>query len=735
MADYEASAQINSPDVNTPDVSSGYERYKAGISRFVDSLENIGTRYMEGTAKTAGAEDAQKGMFKSLPALSSTAIAYNDAGQQFEQSTSRMHLQETAAGMAQNIISTRLKNNQPIDENDIKNFQSNYQDAVQNVLGAVSKESAPYVQNMAEAIGNQNAASMQNKMDSQNKSMMQYAAMDNSNNLLNQTSQALQQGDHNGAINSFLQGVQNYGTPGTQALLGGAQAEREKQAYLMKGARILGAGLASADVDSEQASKIIHEDGAKMGLNEEQIGHALMSYNAMSAQQAQADGITAGAVKASLTANQKALEMGNIADPNVLSSLGLQASKLKGAAHVEAQAMVTAQNNASSNIQALKYAPPETQEEEIRKLSYAALNSPDHIDKMTAAITIKAIKNTRDQSVKDPAAFVMGSPAMHQMMSTNRVNNNAQVSSDHQLNVSNMNFDLPNARLEAERVNKLPLAVLTNDEAKNAVSNITNSGDFKTGVGQLNNFLAQYKKGNTDSYAINDLLKNKLPVAYTIALNMDPQGNDIVDFGAAMDPTWKPQNASGVGSQVWKMVKQSVIDSSSDFRDSIKNIDGPNAVQASDEMINAASRYAAFLHEHYGTSVDDASKKAITNVISSSYSFKNSLPIPKPYDAEKVIDSLDAKKSELLAYAQNPLDKNTFGYDQLQAFTPMADDARRRDFIQKVGNAHWALTGDNKGYVLMMPGDIPLKSSSNGLVYNYSLQDLTYDHDLRLKGK
>jgi len=735
MADYESSAQIAAPDVGNVDVASGYEKYKAGISSFVDSLENIGTRYMDSKAKTAGAEDVQKGAFKSLPALSSTAIAYNDAGQQFEQSTSRMHLQSSAAALSQNIIDQRLKNNQPISDEDVKSFQNDYQDLSSNVLNSVSKESAPYVKNMAEMIGNQNSLSIQNKMDAQNKSLMQYSAMDNSNNLLNQTSQALQQGDHNAAINSFLQGVQSYDTTGTQALLGGAQAEREKQNYLMRGSRILGASLASSDMDSEQAVKTIHQDGAKMGLNEEQIGHALMSYNAMSAQQAQADGITAGAVKASLTANQKSLEAGNIADPNVLSSLGLQASKLRGSARIEAQAMVTAQNNASSNIQALKYAPPDVQEQEIRKLSETALNSPDHIDKMTASMTITAIKNTRDQAIKDPAAWAMGSPAMHQMMSTNRVNNDAQISSGHQLNTSNMNFDLPSARLEAERINKVPLAVLTNDEAKNTVSSIINAGDFKSGVGQLNNFLAQYKKGNTDSYAINDLLKNKLPVSYAVALNMDPQGNDLVNFGASMDPNFKPQSASGVGSQTWKMVKQSVIDSSSNFRDSIKNIDGPNAVQASDQMINAASRYAAFLHEHSGMDVDDASKKAINDVISSSYSFKSSLAIPKPYDAQKTLDSLDAKKSELLAYAQNPLDKNTFGYDQLQAFTPMADDARRRDFIQKVGNAHWALTGDNKGYVLMMPGDIPLKSSSNGLIYNYSLQDLTYDHDLRLKGK
>lgn len=735
MTDYDATASINAPEVQTPDIDTGFEKFRSTLTGFVNDLKGVGDRFMGAQAKQAGAQAGENGTFKPLPELSPEASAYNAMGQQFEQSVARIQLQKSAQDLQQTLMQKTLESGQPLQPEDIRNFQNHFNDVAQNIIGSASPQSQPYIKNMAEYMNNQQSFKLQNTIDSQNKSIMTFGVLQNADNLNNQIAQALQTGDVNGAINFAWQSRQVYKNPGTIALLGGVTADRLNESNEKNLARTIGIQAAN---DPNSKPEDIEAIAKKFGLNDENTSLALTSYNSHVAQLNQASGITSGAVMQSLRATQRNMELGNIPSSETLYALTIQASKLRGGAGVQVNAMANALNLSANQIQALKYAPTETQNQEIQKLAHEALDTQDHVSALSATMTLKALENIRKTAQDDPATWALGSPAVQKVKAQVDTNLKATAASGYNMNPNALSLSVNQTILQTLRDNHLPLAVIPNVVAQNTVSSIAGSGNFSQGVQQLNKFLTQYQQDGTEAYAINDLIKNNLPVSYVIARNMNQNPLTQAKFAAAMDPNqFNPLKSTAVGTQKWHMIQNAVTDNSKDFISAFKNVAATNAPVARDQILNAASRYAAYLIDHGDQSDEiDAAKAAVKEIVNTQYNIKDNLMIPKPYDPNMVTAALDRQKNILMRYAMDPNTFKTASFKQQFAAASQSaladrfiftDDERRAMFLQNVSQSHWALNANNNGFVLVSPSGIPLRESSNGLKYNYYLQEMLND--------
>lgn len=710
MADYESSENIYQPEVGAPDLNRGFEEAKQNIGNFFNSLENIGTRFAENKAKEKAPLDVEKGTFKGVPALSSIAEAYNQAGEQFEQSAARQQLHSAAEGLQETLLGSKVKAGIPIQDSDIQSFNQNYGDIVAHVRNSVSDASKPYVDTMG-AVFSQNAGmGIQNRIDAQNKSINTYSALQNVTDLNRLAGQAAANGNIDLATNYLMQAKKASESDANVVLLGPVSAHNLSQNTIKQAAITLGDSLANAGGNPEHMRQYMDQIGAQLGFSAEDRSYMHAKYESTRAQNAQEEGLSPAVIGSQLTNFQKQFETGNKVDDDKISSLVIQANKLPSSSGVAIRTHASALQQAQQISDMFAYAPEETRNKEIQKLTSLALKDsgdPSYI--MGMQMALKNLSAIQKASLEDSAGWAQNAPYIRNLMQKNQLNLDTQKMAGHQLATSNLNTNLDAAVMHYQQVNNKPLSVIPKVQAEQQILQITEAPDFATGVQTLSQVLNGHAQLGAGDIAKQDLIKRGLPGEYLLALNLPNNSAARNNFNAAMSTSFDPQKIKEVtnGSVTWDLVQQQAQSSLSTFNKASFNVASPNAPMVTQSMLNAVQRYSAYLVSR-GKNLNDSVDQSVNELIGNTYSIKNNLLIPKSYDADKITDTLDSLRNKLIDKAQMP--SKDFVY---------TNEANKAQTLSVLRNASWALKGDQSGYVLMQPGGIPLP-------YEVSLNELEH---------
>jgi hypothetical protein len=697
---YTPTESVSAPNIKTVDVNQPYDTFRAGLKQFVGSLQNTATRFETSTAMNQAPEDVASGSFKPLPPLSQPAIAYNQAGEQFEKQISERQLSSASSQLAQNIIQQKSDKGLPLTPDDVQSYQDQYNDIVNHVSGQVSPGNQPYVKNMGQYYGTQGAMSVQREMFNQNQATMKYGLLTSPLDKVNDVTTSLNNNDVKGALIQFNQikaGIQK------SAPLIGPQAAKAISDQV-DGQFVYGLSQAIPNMpgagDPEKAQAVTDQLSQQFALSPEKIQKLKMLVDSNYKQQGIAQGITTQTVGAEYQNLEDRVTSGQPVDPVNIAAFHGKLGYLGPSQGVFMQTKLNALQDASDTIQHLKFLPLSDQASALQQFTQQAGDEVDAKATYEKAIVVKALNNNMKMMQNDSASWSLQSPYIQQLVKQKQSMLAAQGATGNQLAIGNIVPSVSQAMVNQQKQQQIPIHVIPKPDASSIAWQIQQAPDFVTGVQQLQEKLAPYKQSGTDYYAKQDLVKNGLPTSYLLASGLSSNPAQMANFGYAMSPDFKPSDI--IGDDNWKLVQSAVRGQMNDFNVSVNNIAAPNALNVAQGMNSAVGRYAAALMaRHAVSSPQEAANQAYNDVVLNNYSINKGLLIPKPYDADRVVDNLDKQKTKIL---------NSITGNPALGSGPEAMNAPKYAVIN---NAHWALSPEQDGYLLVSSSGITLRNGKN----------------------